>query len=137
MALHDYIEDDNMDEFKRMIHEGADINQKDDFGRPPLHVAVNMGNIEMIELLLVKGANINSVDEKGDSPLFKITTDDGQIISLLLGYGANPNIENKDGRTILDKAYEENLVDVVRILHRHGAKSTIKPGDYGLDIDNY
>ena len=102
-----------------------------------MHLAVNYEKLDIIELLLIEGAGVNMVNADGEPPIFMISSQDKKPFKILLEYGADPNIKNNNGRTVLDKAYEENTVDVVVLLKSYAAKSTIKPRDFGLSDDNY
>ncbi len=54
-----------------------------------------------------------------------------EITKLLLEYNANPNIENKNGWTLLHIASKNNSVDIVKLLIDAGADLYIK-NKYGL-----
>ena len=103
----------------------------------PLHLAVNYEKLEIIELLLIEGADVNMINTKGEPPIFMISSDNINLFKLLLVHGADPNIKNNDGRTILDKAYEENLTDIIILLKSYGAQGIIKPSDFGLSDETY
>jgi len=130
-AIHAKTENNKMTDIKKLIHEGVDISERDCFGRTPLHIAANHGNIQLIEFLVNLGANLNAIDNGGNTPLLQIDCFDNTVVKILLEYGANPNIENADGRTVLDLAYESNATDSAELLLKYGATSTIKPSDYG------
>ena len=136
-TLYDHIENSDIEGVRRLIKNGVDLNKIDDFGLTPLHMAVSCENLDIIELLIIEGADVNKVDDNGNPPILLVGSQDEKIIKMLLEYGANPNIKNSDGRTILDVAYDENLIDLVQLLLGYGAKSIIKPSDYGLTGDNY
>ena len=133
--IFDFIEDDNIGGIKNLIKDKVNLNQKDGLGQTSLHLAVNHENKDVIELLIVEGADVNVIDNEGESPIFMVSSDNINLFKLLLVHGADPNIKNNDGRTILDKAYEENLIDIIVLLKSYGAKSTIKPSDFGLPPD--
>ncbi len=62
---------DNLNEISKfLIQMGAEINEKDNLGVTPLHVASLKGNIEIAELLLEKGADVNIIANNGSTPLF-------------------------------------------------------------------
>ena len=126
------VEKDNIIGIKELLANGSDINEKDCFWGTPLHLAVNYEKLEIVEVLLIEGANVNMVNSEGESPIFMISSDNIYLYKLLLVHGADPNIKNNNGRTFLDKAYEENLVDIIQLLKSNGAQSIIKPSDFGL-----
>lgn len=68
--------EESEDDFKRvkalyrcsvltMIHAGADIDAKDMFGKTPLHLAVEKGEVGMIKLLMELGVNALITDDEG------------------------------------------------------------------------
>jgi ankyrin repeat protein len=73
-----------------------------------LHAACLLGNKKLAEELLKAGAAVNAQDEQGNTPLHLVCTkaypteesysieNCKALIDLLLSYGANPNIQNKD-----------------------------------------
>lgn len=48
-----------------IIHAGADIDGKDIFGKTPLHLAVEKGEVGMIKLLMELGVNALITDDEG------------------------------------------------------------------------
>ncbi|WP_353272236.1 ankyrin repeat domain-containing protein [Wolbachia endosymbiont (group B) of Alcis repandata] len=53
-----------------LLNSGADLNEKDDTGRTPLHYATRSGHCDtIIKLLLRKGANLDIKDKKGKTPI--------------------------------------------------------------------
>jgi len=51
------------------LHNGVDVNAKNEDGGIPLHHAAYEGHREIVELLIAKGADVNAKDEDGDTPL--------------------------------------------------------------------
>ena len=48
---------------------GVMVNQKNESGWTPLHLAANKGKIEVVETLIAAGADINAVAGNGWTPL--------------------------------------------------------------------
>ena len=63
----------NLDEVKRLIEEGANIEVRDVSKSTPLYNAVDGGNREVVEFLISKGANVNVNCESGRTPLHRAT----------------------------------------------------------------
>jgi ankyrin repeat protein len=61
--------DGDLDEAKRLIEEGANIEAKDVSGSTPLYNALDQGNKEIVKFLILKGANVNAVMINGKTPL--------------------------------------------------------------------
>jgi len=51
-----------------LLERGADINEKDEYGRTPLHHAATIGNAEVIKILIDSGADTRAGDNDGDKP---------------------------------------------------------------------
>uniref|UniRef100_A0A4X2K3V1 Protein phosphatase 1 regulatory subunit 12C n=1 Tax=Vombatus ursinus TaxID=29139 RepID=A0A4X2K3V1_VOMUR len=52
-----------------LVEEGASVNQADNEGWTPLHVAASCGYLDIAQYLLSHGANIAAVNSDGDLPL--------------------------------------------------------------------
>lgn len=77
-----------LEEVKRLLNEGADINARFSNGMTPLILASWMGHTKVVELLLRKGADVSAKTNAGSTAL-KLATDRGhkKIIGLLRKYG--------------------------------------------------
>jgi len=78
-----------LEEVKRLLNEGADVNARAMNGMTPLILAAWMGHTEVVELLLRHGADINAKTNTGSTAL-KLATERGheKIVALLRKYGA-------------------------------------------------
>ena len=78
----------------------CELNQPNNCGDYPIHVAATRCKIEEITILLEAGADVNQRGEHGFSPLLN-AVEQGWLsgVALLLGKGANPNIASSDGTT--------------------------------------
>ncbi len=83
---------------KLLLDAGADVNVKTKNGETPLN---NARNAESIKLLLDAGADIDARDSvNGETPLHKATYNANiPLVQSLLEAGADPNIQDQDGRT--------------------------------------
>ena len=69
IALSDAVRTGNIEDVKKHLSAGADVNEKDKHGLTPLHLAAANGHKELAELLIEKGADVNAKDEDGWTPL--------------------------------------------------------------------
>lgn len=102
------VERRNIDEVKKFLADNStDVNQKDDRGMTALHHAVEQRNQSIVEELLShsgegKKLDINAMNNYNRTALFDaFMYSNHAMIELLIKHGANINIQNKDGRTIL------------------------------------
>jgi serine/threonine protein kinase len=107
----------DVEEVKKLLKEGANLNARNIVGWTPLHLAVQNGHIEVVKLLIEKGANVNAKDNIGDTPLHD-AADKGhiEVVRLLLEHGADPNIKNYEGKTAMDLAREKGYSDIVKLI---------------------
>jgi uncharacterized protein len=105
-----------------LLRAGADIHETDKNGVTPLHHAVRFRSPTAVATLLEHGANVNQVCRRsGSTPLHRAVTSTGapgtagrneearQIIKLLLEYGADPSIKNRNGRTAADYVVDPEI----------------------------
>jgi ankyrin repeat protein len=75
---------------KELIHQGADINQRDDNGRTALMFAVINTHYETMKVLLEYGADANAKSNKGGTALMgAANAGDLRIVQALLDKGAD------------------------------------------------
>lgn len=83
-----------------LLRLGADVNARDKNLETPLHFAARADQGEIGKLLLENGATVDAQDAHGNTPLFRAMFDSkgrGQMIELLLSFGADKASKNKYG----------------------------------------
>lgn len=109
-----------------LIEHDLDINGKDDWGRTPLHDAVQASDPETVAFLLEKGADIEAQDRNGCTPLHEAArTGRAEMIKVLLENGADLESTAKDGSTPLDVASDEAIKDQL-FLKKYSSKDSNK-----------
>jgi len=82
---------------KKAVAKGQDINQADAIGRTPLHAASEYGYKEAVDFLLSKGANPNVADKMGFTVLhFAIMHSQVEVAKVLIEHGADVNAKDND-----------------------------------------
>ena len=96
IALSDAVRTGNIEDVKKHLAAGADVNAKSKFGRTPLHHAVVDGRKEIAELLIAQGADVNEKIADGYTPLDKaINYNQSEIADLLRKHGGKTGEELK------------------------------------------
>ena len=95
--------DGNINEVKRLVHLGANINAVCSPGdRTPLHCSCLSGNLELTKYLVENGANINSQNLGGLTPLhIACDRNYSEICMYLIRNGAGVEVFNKSGNNSL------------------------------------
>eukprot|EP00977_Amphora_coffeiformis_P020834 scaffold8601_cov191-Amphora_coffeaeformis.AAC.4 len=94
---------DNKDKIVRMLlQQGADPNQIDAQGRPPLVVAAHLPTDACLQVLLRHGANVNGINKDGRTVL--ALTENPAAAMVLLRRGARSDTNDQDGVTPLHTA---------------------------------
>jgi ankyrin repeat protein len=87
---------------QELVDGGSDLRATDHAGQTPLHYAAQGCSVAVAALLLSKGVAIDPEDHDGNTPLWHATLrtrGEGPIVQLLLGHGADPHHENREGRS--------------------------------------
>ena len=86
--------------FDRLVKAGAGLNESDELGRTPLHIAATRKlYLDATQRLLAAGADPNARSHSGQTPLHG--THDRETIDRLIQWGADPNAADKMGQTPL------------------------------------
>lgn len=106
-----------------LIDAGADVNETDEFGEAPLHIAAVEGYRDIASLLIEKGAEVNIGDARGLTPLHAAAWRGYQdSVVLLIASGADINArDNKDAVTPLHTAAMAGRRETVSLLLERGA----------------
>ena len=106
-----------------LIDAGADIETKDDMGRPPLHCASRSGALAVVKLLVKAGAGVRVTDNKGNTCLTCAShRGHTETVRYLLGLKeVDVNHQSDDGWSALHCAVYEKHADVVEVLIDAGA----------------
>lgn len=98
-----------------------------------LHYACKHSNTECVELLLNAGFKeyhlLNSIlPDSGDTPLICAISNSSNIVTILLSYGANPNICNAKGCYPVHFAAKCGNMQILDDLNSHGALFIVQDG---------
>lgn len=93
-----------------LVKDGADIIDRDYAGTTALHSAALQGDAKTVEFLLENGAiaDIRSGPDELDTPLMDaVSSSNVPVIKLLLKHGADPRVQNAEGKTTIDFINDE------------------------------
>ena len=108
-----------------LCKHGANVNIQNDSGQSPLLVALSDGDKVIAMELLEHGADPNIVDHEGRHPLHNVKNNDYRMVNLLCKYGANVNVQDATGKTLLFTALSEGDNAIAMELLEHGADPNI------------
>lgn len=129
---------DHRDLDSAMQTHASTINDLDDTGFTPLHLACLYDNPDALTYLLNYGADVHVRDLQGDTPLhLAASRGQAEIATSLLDAGCDINLRSRYGRTALDKALRSrNISDdghVIELLLLRGS-SISNVDDHGYSI---
>lgn len=116
------------DELKRLLKEGAHVNEQDSNGYTALAWASSNGDTDIVKFLLEKGANVHLTNKiktgiTGTTPLMRAASyGHVEIANLLIKAGAKIDDQRSDTRTALSIAIYKKQKEMVRFLISVGAK---------------
>ncbi|XP_059178224.1 putative ankyrin repeat protein RF_0381 [Physella acuta] len=130
-ALYLAVEVGDLETVQALVKCGADLDKLDKFGQTVLQRAINSQHTDIAECLIHAGVYLDSKDFYGRTALSQaclnvtsldlddVENDDGKnvkLISLLLQKGADPNIKDIRGRSLLFRSLEKNHLDLANVL---------------------
>ena len=145
ISIHEAAEQGDIQALKKHLIAGTHVNESDDNGWTPLHIASHIEYEEMIELLIDKNANVNVKRKDGATPIDMardmviinlLQTNGGkhstihravasrnvQAIKDFLDSGIDVNAKNNDGETPLDVTDGDK--EIIDLLRKLGGKNT-------------
>ena len=125
-----------------LIERGADVHSRNAEGETPLHMPGTRHFVKdsyVAQLLIERGANVDALDENHDTPLIRAVERCWTTIArILLEHGAEPNVKNNDGKTLLhvllgsDWGYddEDGAQRIAQLLLEHGVSVDAQDEDH-------
>ena len=113
----------SLQELKRRLEQGANINVRNKYGNTSLYLAVGGGHFSVAEFLVKQGAEINTTNNSGYTPLHEASFGKYAMASLLLEHGAEVDAKSRHfEHTPLHLAAELSpIIAIMELLVRHGA----------------
>jgi ankyrin repeat protein len=120
---------------KELIDAGVDVNARDRYGDTPVSLAAVYGHADVVVLLALGGADLDAKHVSDvystitgfESPLYRaVELNHVDITRVLVTHGANMNIRDHMGRTLLHMAAYSGHARMVEMLLSHGADPKAK-----------
>ncbi|CAM9969195.1 unnamed protein product, partial [Ectocarpus sp. 6 AP-2014] len=124
---------------RALLQHGADVNELYEY-ETAINEAARYGNVGVVKLLLEAGAHVDGhkdVHGLTQAPLHTACScyRSCDVVKVLLGYGANINLQNSDGTSPLHLAAVRLSSLLVDLNLRHGADETITDCDGDTPAD--
>lgn len=112
-----------MEDIRKLVQAGTDVNTQDDNGTSLLHIASANGYLGAAELLMEQKARVNIRDHDGWEPLHAAACW-GQVhlVELLVAHGADLNSKSVLDETPLDVCSDDEVrTKLLELKHKHDA----------------
>ncbi|XP_063923860.1 putative ankyrin repeat protein RF_0381 [Zophobas morio] len=114
-----------------LIKRGAEVNEKDAFGRTPLNQALSLNKDEIVQLLLVSGADVSQCDDCGRLPItLAVVNNRLEIVKLLFSKGADINQFDRNGDCALAVAQRLNDPSILNYFEEKVAARTVRQKEF-------
>ncbi|XP_008213954.1 ankyrin-3 [Nasonia vitripennis] len=133
--LHYAVKCQNYDVVKLLIDYNCNVNAVDLHGQTPIGYAIECNNIKILNFLLSRGANILNITS---SLLNAAKESHIVLLQILLKYGADINVSDEFGTTILHFAVWNKHLGLIQILLNKSANvnTTLTSSDKTSATDN-
>lgn len=128
---------------KLLVSKGARIDITDKYDRSVIIIAINYSYLEIIQFLLEKNKEnigvsiIDLKDRNSKIPLhYSIDTQNYESVKILLEYGSNPNVQDKDGFNALHLAVKSRSLKLCELVLKYmsNLNSRCSTGETALHI---
>jgi uncharacterized protein len=102
-----------------LLSRGADVTMaaRNPMRIQALHAAVAGRSFEVVRLLVERGARVNGQQQGGSAPLHEaVNRNDAELASYLLAHGADPRLQNDEGKSAIGLAAEKGFIDLLKVL---------------------
>jgi ankyrin repeat protein len=120
-------ENGNLDDARKAIENGANVNVIDGRGMMPIHWAALRGHMEIVRALVDGDADVNGTNSAEWTPIMHASLEGhSEIVKLLLESGAVVNARTYVSGTALMFASGRGHIEIVRMLLDAGANPSIE-----------
>ena len=123
---------------RKLIEQGANVDELEPSGDAPLVMAAYLGHAEIVGLLLDAGADVKAVDPGMKATALHAASYAGRTEAAKLLVEGGVEIDKQgpyNGYTALHDAIWQNNVDVARVLIDAGANLTLKSNSGQTPLD--
>ena len=113
--LHYAANEGRVNDVKRLLSSGANVNRADNNGWTPLHFAAQSNCVEVTSILIAAGAELEKRDSNGNTPLFRAvfsSKGNGEVIAKLRDAGADSYAKNDSEISPVSLAYSIGNYDI-------------------------
>ena len=124
--IHQAIINGEIDQVKKLLSSGVDVNFKNRMGWTPLHTAMSRDKWEIAELLMTKNPDLNARDNQGRTPLYiAVEKEQMKFVETLLAKNVDVNAVARGGQNALTLARSKGNKELTDLLLKHGAEEPV------------